>query len=143
MIDVSSFQTSADRTRPRISPRHVRGGFSVDEVTLIQQKPLHAVDGRSMHQRVASEDSVMSRGRPKTRKNMSLQRTMNMALQKAPSQDRMVDLPEESDCNQIDSMAPGIDLMSLREIAESHVIGFEILERQQVDKLNEVGFFGR
>ena len=119
--------------------RHIRGGSSLDESTTCLPLGLYkSVSSQSLHQRVASENSVMNRGRPMKRRDVSLQRGISRGLKLALINDTFADLPTGHRNMQATNAIPHEELLVLRKAAEALASSFEILRETQIEELNQV-----
>ena len=121
------------------STRFLRAGFSLDDST--SQLPLgirKTVSTQSLHQRVASENSVMNRGRPMKRGDVSIQRGISRGLKLALINDTFEELPTGQRNMHAANVIPQEELLVLRKTAETLALSFEILTQIQIEELNQV-----
>ena len=93
----------------------------------------------SGHNRVASEASVMNRGRPTRRGDLTLQRSVSGAIQRAESDDDTVlDLPVGFRLSDAPDHLSYVEMRSLKKQAQEQVARFELLQEKHVSSLSKV-----
>ena len=92
----------------------------------------------SQHQRMVSESSVMNRGRPMKRGDVSLQRSVSRGLKMAFINGSFPELPKGYKKGQVNEAIDNEELRGLHRDAEEQVLDYKVLTQLQIANLNQV-----
>ena len=126
--------------RGAVSPsKHHRWASSVDEVSIPKTPEIvQNGSGLSIHQRGASETSILNRGRPTKRGDLSLKRTASSTLRSLSDGCETISLPEGFKPSDVSEVITIQEMRLLKENAEDQATEFEILHHKDVQMLSKV-----
>ena len=132
---LSPFQTKT--TYVLGAPKHSRNNSSSAN-TVLSDHSVNFPYSQSQHQRMVSESSVMNRGRPMKRGDVSLQRSISRSLKMAFINGSFGELPKGYKRGQLPDAMINNELYGLRRDAEELASSYEILTQLQIANLNQV-----
>ena len=136
--------------QPTFLPRNAYTGGSIKHsrsnsslaATISSSVSSSSTQLQGQHQRMTSDSSVLNRGRPMKRGDVTLQRSVSRSLKMALINGSFAELPRGYRKGQIPYAVLNGELFGLRRDAEEHVSGYEVLTQLQIANLNQVRILG-